>query len=205
MIGTPGKSLASWGTFKGAAEAGLVGGVAAEITGGKFDDGFTVSAAGYIFNSAADELKNQRALHLAAVDLAVKDLTAEGFYVQGTEVYATNSKFGFRRFYDIVAVDPEGAEVGFEVKTTSVGNLRLVTSQVAFDAVTSEYPGTTTAFTQSGPVLIDKVGYLGYYKQGVAAATWQAGLLQDTLKAMSISTQIKGSVVAPLPLPPGNP
>ncbi|MBS0400819.1 MAG: hypothetical protein JSR95_19325, partial [Proteobacteria bacterium] len=34
-------------------EAGLVGGVAARITGGKFDDGFTVAAAGYLFNSAA--------------------------------------------------------------------------------------------------------------------------------------------------------
>ncbi|MGH8139217.1 MAG: lysozyme [Steroidobacteraceae bacterium] len=53
MIEPPGKSLASWGTFKGAAEAGLVGGVAGEITGGKFDDGFSVSAAGYLFNAAA--------------------------------------------------------------------------------------------------------------------------------------------------------
>jgi hypothetical protein len=57
FIGKPGKSLASWGTFKGAAEAGLVGGVAAEITGGKFDDGFTVAAAGYIFNSAAHQIR----------------------------------------------------------------------------------------------------------------------------------------------------
>lgn len=53
LIEPPAKSLASWGTFKGAAEAGLVGGVAAKITGGKFDDGFTVSAAGYLFNAAA--------------------------------------------------------------------------------------------------------------------------------------------------------
>lgn len=78
-----------------------------------------------------------------------------------------------------------------------------MTSQVAFDAVTVEYPGSTTAFTISGPVMIDRVGYLGYYKQGIVAVTWQAGLLQDTLKAMGISTQMKGPIVAPLPLPPG--
>jgi hypothetical protein len=74
---------------------------------------------------------------------------------------------------------PDGViEVGFEVKTTSVGNLRAVTSQAGFDAVTVECPGTTTAFTASGPVLIDKVGYLGCFKQGVLAASWQAGLLK---------------------------
>ncbi len=46
-------AVGTWGSVKGAAEAGLVGGVAARITGGKFDDGFTVAAAGYWFNSAA--------------------------------------------------------------------------------------------------------------------------------------------------------
>ncbi len=47
------EAVGFWRKFKGAAEAGLVGGVAARITGGKFDDGFTVAAAGYLFNSAA--------------------------------------------------------------------------------------------------------------------------------------------------------
>ncbi len=46
-------AVGTWGSVKGAAEAGLVGGVAARITGGKFDDGFTVAAAGYLFNFAA--------------------------------------------------------------------------------------------------------------------------------------------------------
>jgi RHS repeat-associated protein len=61
LLGPPPKALANWGTFKGAAEAGLLGGVAAKITGGKFDDGFTVSAAGYLFNSAADSARAQGA------------------------------------------------------------------------------------------------------------------------------------------------
>ena len=46
-------ALGTWGSFKGTAEAGLVGGIAAEITGGRFDDGFSVGAAGYLFNAAA--------------------------------------------------------------------------------------------------------------------------------------------------------
>ncbi|MGH7743527.1 MAG: hypothetical protein ACREQ5_01715 [Candidatus Dormibacteria bacterium] len=54
----PAKSLASWGTFRGTAEAGLIGGAAAEITGGKFDDGFSVAAAGYIFNDVAHSIAN---------------------------------------------------------------------------------------------------------------------------------------------------
>ncbi len=69
---------------------------------------------------------------------------------------------------------------------------------MAFDSVTVEYPGSTTAFTLSGPVMIDRAGYLGYYKQGVVAASWEAGLLQGTLKSMGISVQMKGPVVAPV-------
>jgi RHS repeat-associated protein len=53
LFGPPPKSIASWGAFKGAAEAGFLGGLAARLAGGKFDDGFTVSAAGYLFNEAA--------------------------------------------------------------------------------------------------------------------------------------------------------
>jgi RHS repeat-associated protein len=51
-VDPPPQSFASWGTFKGAVEAGMVGGAASSITGGKFQDGFSVSAAGYLFNDA---------------------------------------------------------------------------------------------------------------------------------------------------------
>ena len=141
-------------------------------------------------------------MHRTAVALAVKDLTAEGFIVQGTEVYAQNSIIGGPRIYDIVALAPDGTEAAFEVKTTAVGNLRLVTSQVAFDALTVENPGSTTAYTSVGPVMVDRVGYLGYYQAGVAAAKWQARALQETLNLIGVSMHINGSIVAPLPLPP---
>jgi hypothetical protein len=61
-----------------------------------------------------------------------------------------------------------------------------VTSQVAFDAVTVEYPGSTTAFTAAGPVMIDRVGYLGYYKQAS---------LQRLGKPGSCKTQVWGDIV----------
>jgi hypothetical protein len=47
------EAIGTWGSVKGAAEAGLVGGAAAEITGGNFSEGFSVAAAGYLFNLAA--------------------------------------------------------------------------------------------------------------------------------------------------------
>jgi RHS repeat-associated protein len=77
-VESPAKSLASWGTFRGAAEAGLIGGVAAKITGGKFDDGFTVSAAGYLFNAAADRIKKQMAIQ-AKIDATMSPLVGKQF------------------------------------------------------------------------------------------------------------------------------
>jgi RHS repeat-associated protein len=49
-------SLDTWGAFPEAAEAGLVGGVVARIEGSKFTDGFSVAAAGYLFNKLAHSL-----------------------------------------------------------------------------------------------------------------------------------------------------
>ena len=44
--------IGTWGSAVGTAEAGLVGGATSAITGGKFSDGFSTAAAGYLFNSA---------------------------------------------------------------------------------------------------------------------------------------------------------
>jgi RHS repeat-associated protein len=49
-------SLGVWSAAPEAAEAGLIGGVVAKIHGGKFDDGFSVAAAGYLFNTVAHAL-----------------------------------------------------------------------------------------------------------------------------------------------------
>jgi RHS repeat-associated protein len=44
-------AFATWGSFEGAAEAGLLGGAVSDITGGKFQDGFSVAAAAYLARS----------------------------------------------------------------------------------------------------------------------------------------------------------
>jgi hypothetical protein len=60
FIQTP-KSIGDyWGTFKGAAEAGLVGGAASEITGGGFSEGFSTAAAGYLFNDVAHAIGHRQ-------------------------------------------------------------------------------------------------------------------------------------------------
>jgi RHS repeat-associated protein len=46
-----------WGTFKATVEAALVGGSAQAVSGGNFVEGFSTSAAGYLFNSAFNSTK----------------------------------------------------------------------------------------------------------------------------------------------------
>jgi hypothetical protein len=58
-VDPPPKAFASWGTFKGAIEAGMVGGAASSVAGGKFQDGFSVAAAGYLFNAAQHSEKTE--------------------------------------------------------------------------------------------------------------------------------------------------
>jgi hypothetical protein len=57
----PSESLGFWGSFKGAAEEGLIGGVAARLEGGNFGDGFSVAAAGYLFNDLYHRLNSAAA------------------------------------------------------------------------------------------------------------------------------------------------
>ncbi|MBS1994700.1 MAG: VCBS repeat-containing protein [Cyanobacteria bacterium SZAS LIN-2] len=46
-------AIGTWGSVKGVAESGLVGGIAARIAGGAFSEGFASAAAGYLFNCAS--------------------------------------------------------------------------------------------------------------------------------------------------------
>lgn len=55
------EQIGTWGSAVGAAEAGIIGGAAAAIVGGNFKDGFSIGAAGYLFNAASHlGLKNFR-------------------------------------------------------------------------------------------------------------------------------------------------
>jgi RHS repeat-associated protein len=52
-------AIGTWGSVEGTAESGLVGGIAARITGGKFSDGFSTGAAGYLFNTSAHTMQEK--------------------------------------------------------------------------------------------------------------------------------------------------
>lgn len=45
-------AVGEWGSWKGAAESGFVGGIASRLVGGSFVDGFSVAAAGYLLTSS---------------------------------------------------------------------------------------------------------------------------------------------------------
>ena len=74
-----GIELANWGVPERIAVSGLIGGAAARIAGGAFSDGFSVAAAGYLYNTAAHPEAS------ASISLAVRDLLKIG--------YDTNSQF----------------------------------------------------------------------------------------------------------------
>lgn len=68
-------SVGTWGAVKGMAEAGLVGGLSAEIVGGNFKEGFSIGAAGYLFNKAS---------HMNPGLHRFPGLTTNGNTIQGT-------------------------------------------------------------------------------------------------------------------------
>jgi hypothetical protein len=187
------------GTFKGAAEAGLVGGATAGITGGRFDDGFTVSAAGYLFNSAADEarkaLQDSQARHEAAVAQEVQILK-ENYRIVGTEMYAENPELlPYVRRYDIVVEDQDtGTVFGVEVKTTSTGVYRLDPRQVPFDVATvqgdSGLGPRTTLLSDGTPV--NGVMYRGVDFSGKVEAVISTLTLARQLNEQNIPWHYSG-------------
>lgn len=108
-------AIGTWGSIKGIAEAGLVGGAAARISGGSFDDGFTTAAAGYLFNSAAHSRP-----HKYEVDLIAEDGNPGhvflGFMVDGEPVAAMGeyANDGIGKFLDaIFAGDSPSGQIKF--------------------------------------------------------------------------------------------
>lgn len=115
-----------------------------------------MSAAGYIFNSAADEARKavieaNRERHDAAVVEEVQILRAQNYKILGTEVYAENPDLlPYLRRYDIVVQDQAGTILGVEVKTTITGTYQLDPRQVEFDVATVK--GGTTLLGSETPV-----------------------------------------------------
>jgi RHS repeat-associated protein len=75
-------SLGQWSAVPEAAEAGLIGGAAARAVGGKFDDGFSVAAAGYLFNDLAH--KQPKPLCVSSSGYLTADDAAEAAFTMAS-------------------------------------------------------------------------------------------------------------------------
>jgi RHS repeat-associated protein len=174
-----------WGSFKAAAEAGAVGGVASAITGGKFVEGFSTAAAGYLFNDAA----HNRQQHLKGVAEEAAHLQTEGYTILGSEVGASiDGRWFGGRFYDLVVEDKSGAVFGVEVKTTRIGAFRLDPKQVAFDVQVVR----SGAVTKTG-LAINGVMYRGTCVACAAASAVRSLTQMSALKEANVEWSARTS------------
>jgi RHS repeat-associated protein len=171
-----------WGKTLQTVKYALIGGITSKLAHESFEEGFSVAAAGYLFNDAAQTLRNNKAQHDLAVAAVSAELTREGKVVIDTEVGASNPAVPYTRVYDIVVYDPaDGNVYGVEVKSTSTGIFRLNAKQVAFDAATVR-GGTVT----SDGDYLNGVMYHGVSVVDVPATVWATVQLWLALRQAQI-------------------
>lgn len=176
-------SLGQWGAVPEAAEEGIVGGLAAEVSGAKFADGFTIAAAGYLFNQLAHSGADPNTRHTIGVSQVVDLLKAQGYQILGTEVDATNPAVPFDRRYDIIAQNSDGEIFGVEVKTSTTGIFRLDPRQVTFDIATVN---GGTILPSYGEIPVVGVMYQGVCFLCKVSAAWASDTLITQLKALEV-------------------
>jgi RHS repeat-associated protein len=189
-------SLDMWGAVPEAAEAGLIGGVVARIEGNKFTDGFSVAAAGYLFNQLAHNGKDPNFRGAEAVKFAAKQLEALGYTVVGFNVPATDPlEPGYTRVYDIAVITPDGQYGGVEVKSSIVGVFKINPLQQGFDLDAVEHKAIL--MLPQGPVTMGAVEYYGVGWGGMASAGWSSTTLLMGLLDRGIVPKV--SIGIPLP------
>jgi hypothetical protein len=159
------QSLGEWSAAPEAAEAGLIGGVAARIEGGKFTDGFSVAAAGYLFNQLAHRGADPNTRGAAAVQIAAQDLEDRGHTILAEYAPATDPlNPTYTRVYDLIVQDPMGEIGAIEVKSSIVGVLQINPQQEAFDIEAVQHNATVIIGGNSytiGVVMYEGVGFGG--------------------------------------------
>jgi RHS repeat-associated protein len=189
-------SLGQWSGAPEAAEAGLIGGVVARIEGGKFTDGFSVGAAGYLFNQLAHNGSDPNTRGARAVEFAAKQLkgmhyTILGFYVSATDPLEP----GYTRVYDLAVITPDGEYGGVEVKSSIMGVFRINPLQQQFDVDAVQH--NAILMLPQGPVTMGAVEYYGVGCGGMASATWSSTALYMGLLDRGIMPKV--SIGIPLP------
>ena len=156
------QNLGAWGAAPEAAEAGLIGGVAARIEGGNFTDGFSVSAAGYLFNSLAHFWIMSRGTdaHQALYNLLTSTgvASASGLTFEQTE---DSNGISFGGEPDIIS---EGSNMLWEIKPAGYSGFVAGTIQMSWYTSGNDYePGTAGPIFGTSDTLV-ATGSMGTYE-----------------------------------------
>jgi RHS repeat-associated protein len=156
------KDLGVWSAAPEAAEAGLIGGVAARIEGGKFTDGFSVGAAGYLFNSLAHYWIMSRGTdaHQALYNLlrSTGVASASGLTFEQSED-SNGTSFGGEP--DIIS---ERSNMLWEVKPANYGGFVAGSIQMSWYTSGNDYePGTSGPIFGNSDTLV-ATGSMGTYE-----------------------------------------
>jgi len=170
--------------------AGVAGGTASVLTGGKFANGAVSAAFAHLFNDERDYLKqlqssNER--HDFAVDQTIQDYISRGYEIRSsTPIGVDVPGFDTPRFYDFLAYDPTtNSLIGVEVKTTIGDAITLNATQVAKDAMLMGTGGTVISTGEQ----VSGVGYATYCF-GCSILDFRSTALENTLRNAGIGIEV---------------
>ena len=143
------------GFFYGLVANTALGGGAAVLGGGKFENGAITSAFGYLFNEAGSGPYYR---HLQAVEEAKQLYLDMGYDVSAGEDAVNVPGFATPRVYDFIATDKLGLATGIEVKTTLYSTIFFIPGQVDKDLVVANQGGVVVETGQ----LVEAVSYHAY-------------------------------------------
>jgi hypothetical protein len=143
------------GFFFGLVANTTLGGGAAVLGGGKFENGAITSAFGYLFNEAGSGPYYR---HLEAVEVAKQLYLDMGYDVSSGEDAVSVPGFATPRVYDFIATDKSGLATGVEVKTTLYSTIFFIPGQVEKDLVVANEGGVVA---ETGQV-VEAVSYHAY-------------------------------------------
>lgn len=202
--------LGTWGSVQGIAEAGIVGGAGSVIGGGRFADGFSVGAAGYLFNALGHSLVGQDAHQVLLRYLQARDIATLGDVWDGNT--GLSGLFGGGRpdlLYDL----PSGGYYGWEIKpygqdADALIQLQRYIAAAAGDLIRGDNTlifGTSSTLTLPSIWFFQRTEYT-YYSGVSGVVTYKAtdtGIFEFVTSAYKKRTDRGQSLVpfAPPPLP----
>jgi RHS repeat-associated protein len=173
------------------AAGAVIGGTAAVIGGGKFQNGAATGAFVTLFNQLSESGRDPNERHEMGVRRSIADYENRGYEILSrTPVAVSVPGFETPRFYDFLVRDPiAGQNIGIEVKTTLFDTIRLDTTQVMKDVALMTRGGGLA--TGSG-IIVRGVGYTTYCWGCGVAPNLRSAALRDALSAAQIPFQHGG-------------